>query len=53
MFSNLYVVVGFHKEITLWVVLVVEWVNDVVSDRVDAKGAIDEDAELGGVLLEF
>ena len=45
--------VGFHKEITVWVVLVVEWVNVVVSDRVDAKDAAGEDAEMGGVLVEL
>ena len=45
-------VVFFHKEIMVWVVLVVEWVDDVFSDRVDAKGAVGEDAELGGVLVE-
>ena len=49
----MYVVVSFHKKITVWVVLVVEWVDDVVSDRVDAKGAVGEDAELVGVLVEF
>jgi hypothetical protein len=53
LFSDLYVVVGFHEENTVWVVLVVEWVNDLVSDRVDAIGAVGEDAELGGVLAEF
>ncbi len=47
------VVFGFHKEIVVWVMFVVEWVGDVVSDRVDAKGAICEDAELGEVLVEF
>ena len=46
-------VVGFHKEIAVWVVCVVEWLVDVVSDRVDAKGVVSEDAELGGVLVEF
>ena len=46
-------VVGFHKEIAVWVVFVDEWVDDVVSDRVDAKGAVIEDAELGRVLVEF
>ena len=44
-------VVGFHKEITMWVVFVVEWVVDVVFDRVDAKGAVCEDVEFGGVLV--
>ena len=51
--SYLYVVVGFHKEIAVWVVFVVQWVDDAVSDRVDAKGAVCEDVELGGVLAEF
>ncbi len=46
-------VVGFQKEITMWVVFVVEWVDDVVSDRVDAQDAVGEDAELGGVLVEL
>ena len=46
-------IVGFNKEIAVWVVFVVEWVDDVVSDRVDAKGAVGEDVELGGVLVEF
>ena len=47
-------VASFHKEITVWVVLVVEWIDDdAVSDRVDAKGVVSEDAELGGVLVEF
>ena len=32
---------------------VVERVDDVVSDRVDANGAIGEDAELGGVQVKF
>ncbi len=45
-------VVGFHKEITVWVVFVVEWIDDVVSDRVDANDAFGEDVELGGVLVE-
>ena len=40
-------VVSFLKEITVWVVLVVEWVDDVVSDRVNAKGIVGENAELG------
>ena len=53
MFFDLYVVVGFHKKITVEVVFVVEWVDYVVSDRVDAKGVVVEDAELGGVLVEF
>ena len=53
MFSDLYVVVGFHEENTVWVVVVVEWVNDVVSDRVDAKCAVDENAESGGDLVEL
>jgi hypothetical protein len=43
----MYVVVGFHKEIAVWVVLVVEWIDDVVSDRVDAKGVVGEDADWG------
>ena len=47
MFSDLYVVGGFHEEITVWVVLVVEWVDDAVSDRVDAEGDVGEDAGLG------
>jgi hypothetical protein len=47
LFSDLYVVVSFLKEITVWVVLVVEWVDDVVSDRVNAKGTVGENAELG------
>ena len=46
-------VVGCHKEVTVWVVFVVEWVVDVVSDRVYAKGVVGEDVELGGVLVEF
>ena len=45
--SYMYVVIGFHKEIAVWVVFVVAWVNDVVSDRVDAKGVVCEDVELG------
>jgi hypothetical protein len=49
----MYVVVGFHKEITAWVMFVVEWVDDVVSDRVDAKGVVSEDVEWGGVMVEF
>ncbi len=53
MISYLYVVVGFHKEITVWVMFVVEWVDDVVSDRVDVEVVVSEDAELGGVLVEF
>ena len=36
----------------MWVVFVVEWVDNVVSDRVDAKSVVGEDAEWG-VLLEF
>ena len=51
--SSLYVVVGFHKEIAVWVVFVVEWIDNVVSDRVDAKGAVCEDVEVGGVLVEL
>ena len=46
-------VVGFHKNITVCVVFVVEWVVDVVYDLVYAKGAVGEDVELGGVLVEF
>ena len=53
MVSYLVVVVGFHKEIEVWVVFVVEWVDYVVSDRVDAKGAICDDVEMGGFLVEF
>jgi len=45
--SYLYVVVGIHKEIAVWVVFVVEWVDDVVSDHVDAEGVVYEDVELG------
>ncbi len=37
----------------MWAVFVVEWVDDVVSNRVDAKGAVCEDVELGRVLVEF
>ena len=44
---------GFHTEITVWVMFVVEWLDDVVLDRVDAKGVVCEDVELGGVLVEF
>ena len=51
--SYLYVVVGFHTEIAVWVVFVVKWVDDVVSDAVDAKGGVCEDAELRGVLVEL
>jgi hypothetical protein len=51
--SYLYVVVSFHKEITVWVVFVVEWVDDAVSDRVDGKGAVCEDVELGEGLVEL
>ncbi len=51
--SYLYVVVGFHREIAVWVVFVVKWVDDAVSDRVDAKGVVYEDVELGGGLVEF
>ena len=51
--SYLYVDVGFHKKIAVWVVFVVEWVDNVVSDRVDAKGAVCKDVELGRVLVEF
>ena len=46
-------VAGFHKEIAVWVVLVIEWVDYVVSDRVDTKGAVCENLEMGGVLVEF
>ena len=53
MFSDLHVVVGYHKEIAVWVVFVVEWDDDVVSDRVDVKGVVYEDVELGGVLVRF
>ena len=49
----MYVVVGCHKKIAVWVVFVVEWVDDVISDRVDVEGAVNEDVELGGVLVEF
>ena len=45
--SFLYVVVGFHKEIKVWVMFVVEWVDDVVCDRVDAKGDVCEVVALG------
>ena len=38
-----YVVVGFNEEVAVRVVFVVKWVNDVVSDRVNAKGAVCED----------
>ena len=41
--SYLYVVVGFHEEVAVRVMFVVKWVNDVVSDRVNAKGALCED----------
>ena len=51
--SYLYVVVGFHKEVAVWVVFVVKWVDDAISDRVYAKGAVCEDAELGGVMVDF
>ncbi len=51
--SYLYVVVGFHKEIEVWVVFVVKGVDDVASDCVDAKGDVCEDAESRGVLVEF
>ena len=34
-------------------VFVVEWVDDVVSHRVDAEGTVYEDVDLGGVLVEF
>jgi len=47
------VIVGFREEIAVWVVFVVEWVDDVVSDLVDAKGDVGEDVELGGVVVEF
>ena len=47
MVSYLYVVVGFHKEIAARVVSVVEWVDDVVSNRVEVKGVVSEDVELG------
>ena len=53
MFSDPYVVVGFHEEITVWVVLVVDWIDDVDSDRVYAKGAVGEDVELRGVMVEI
>jgi hypothetical protein len=33
--------------------LVVDWVDDVVSDRVDVKDVVGENAELGGVQVEF
>ena len=46
-------VVGFHKEFAVWVVFVVEWVDDVVFYRVDDEGVVFEDVELGGVLVEF
>ena len=46
-------VVGFHEEIAVWVVFVVEWVDNEVSNRVDAKGSVGKDMELGGVLVEF
>ena len=51
--SYLYVVVGFHEEVAVGVVVVVKWVYDAVSDRVDAKGVVCEDAEMGGVLVDF
>ena len=51
--SSLYVVVGFHNEVAVWVVFVVEWVDDAVSDRVDAKVAACENMELGRVLVEL
>ena len=36
------------KYVPVWVVFVVEWVVDVVSDRADAKGVVvGEDVELG------
>ena len=53
MVSYLYVVAGFHKEIAVRAVFVVEWVDDAISDCVYAKGAVYEDVELGGVLVEF
>ncbi len=46
-------IIGFHEEIAVWVVFVAEWVDNVVSDRVDTKGVVGEDVELGGVLVEF
>ena len=51
--SYLYVVVGFYKEVAVWVVFLVERVDDVVSDRVDAKGVVSEDVKLVKVLVEF
>jgi hypothetical protein len=53
LFSSLYVVVGFYKEIKVWVVLVVEWVDDAISDRVDAKDVVGQDAELGSIVIEL
>ena len=53
MVSYLYVVVGFHKVIAVWVVFAVGLVDDVVSDLVDAEGDVCENVELGGVLVEF
>ena len=47
------VVVGFIEEVAVRVVFVVEWVDYVISHRVDAKGAVCEDVELGGVLVRF
>ena len=51
--SYLYGVVGFHKEVAVWAVFVVKWVYDVVSDSVDAKGVVCEDAGLGGSPCRF
>jgi hypothetical protein len=48
-----YVVIGFHKEVAVRVVFAIEWVYDIASDRVDDKGVVCEDAELGGVLVDF
>ncbi len=49
----MYVVVGFHKEIAVSMVFVAEGGDYVVSDRVDVEGAICEDVELEGVMVEF
>jgi len=46
-------VVGIRKEIAVCKVFVVEWVDYVVSDHVDAKGDVCEDVEICRVQVEL
>ncbi len=51
--SSVNKIIGLLEKIAVGVVYVLYRVYDVVSNRVNAKGTVREDVELGGVLVEF